>query len=100
MESFWIHCEHMHGLLYSSFLRLADRGNCRQKRRPIRVQCGKRSKRCFPMSERRDLLICSSTVDSSHEKSSIFAPRNGVMYVKSIALNAISWSVYFVMPIS
>src|SRR5215469_8012009 len=77
-----------------------DQGNYRQKRRPIRVKCGKRSKRCFPMSERRGLLICSSTVDSSHEKSSVFVPRNGVMYVKSIALNALSWSVYFVMPIS
>src|SRR5437588_6631337 len=52
------------------------------------------------MSVRRGWLSCSSTVGSSLEKLSVFVLKNGMMYVKSIASDAILCGDYCTIRIN
>src|SRR5436309_3532407 len=100
MELSWIHCEPMRDQEKSCYKMMVKQGNYRRKTRAIGVKCGRRFRRCLPMCVRRGWLTCSSTVGSSREKLSVFVPRNGAMYVKSIASDAILWSDYCTMRIN
>src|SRR6266480_5079449 len=100
MESSWIRCEHMRDQEKSCYQMMVKQGNYRRKTQAIRVKCGRRFRRCFPMSVRRGWLSCSSTVGSSLEKLSVFVLKNGMMYVKSIASDAILCGDYCTIRIN
>src|SRR6266516_652313 len=97
MESYWIRCEHMRDQEKSCYQSLVKQENYRRKTLPIGVKCGRRFRRCLPMSMRSDWLTFSSTAGSSPKKLCVFVLRNGAMCVKSIASDAMSWSDYCTM---